>query len=99
MSDTQTKHFAPARPVALPDAKVTRYETLPLNEILEELRKAGIDPAPTIAAVKKLVEESLRHSTRLGTAPCPSAAHAATVRRSFSFVATAHYNDDSDHDF
>jgi hypothetical protein len=97
MSDTKKNVLAPFRPVALPDAEVNRYETLPLNEVQEELRKAGIDPAPTIAAVKALVEENLAQWKRDGAASTPLPSRATNLRRSLSF-ATAHH-EDSDHDF
>ena len=41
------------------DADVSRYETMPAAEVQAELRSAGIDPAPTIAAVEKLVRARL----------------------------------------
>lgn len=41
------------------EADITRYESMPLNEVNEELRRAGIDPARTVEAVKRLIRERL----------------------------------------
>jgi len=48
-----------ARQDSISDAEVFHYETMPLDAVREELRKAGIDPASTIAAVKQLIEDSI----------------------------------------
>ena len=40
------------------------YESMDEAEINEELRKAGIDPRPTIDAVKQLVRQKLIQSRR-----------------------------------
>jgi hypothetical protein len=89
-----------ARPprVAVPDAGVSHYETLPLDQVHEELRTAGIDPAPTIAAVKKLVEDSLAKSKQARAAPTMSRPHIAPSQRRGSFVATAHHEIGNDDD-
>jgi hypothetical protein len=52
-------------PATLPavdlDSAIARYETMPLERVERELHNAGIDPRPTIAAVKALVAKTLRH--------------------------------------
>jgi hypothetical protein len=42
------------------DPAVAVYEKKPIEEIRAELRAHGIDPAPTIAAVKALIIDALR---------------------------------------
>jgi hypothetical protein len=42
------------------DAEIRRYETMPIEEVNAELARLGIDPQPTIDAVKKLVEAKLK---------------------------------------
>jgi hypothetical protein len=45
------------------DDVAARYETMPLEEVHAELRAAGIDPAPAIAAVQQLLEASMGGKT------------------------------------
>jgi hypothetical protein len=87
------------RRVAVTDAGVSHYETLPLDQVREELRTAGIDPAPTIAAVKKLVEDSLAKSKQARATPTMSRPHATPSQRFRSFVPTAHHDVGNDDDF
>ena len=65
----------PLHPVPVPNVDVTRYETLPLKQVQEELRAAGIDPAPTIAAVRRLIEESIARTKPPAPSPVPAAHH------------------------
>jgi hypothetical protein len=48
-------------PVVDLDSAIARYETMPLEHVERELHDAGIDPRPTVAAVKALVAKTLRH--------------------------------------
>jgi hypothetical protein len=41
------------------DPEVALYETMPIEQVKEELKQAGIDSAPTIAAVTRLIESTL----------------------------------------
>jgi len=41
------------------DPEVARYENMPMSQVKRELREHGIDPAPTVAAVTRLIESSL----------------------------------------
>jgi hypothetical protein len=45
------------------DDVAARYETMPIEDVHAELRAAGIDPAPTIAAVQQLIEASIAGET------------------------------------
>jgi hypothetical protein len=92
---------ARSRRVAVPDAAVSRYETLPLDEVREELRIAGIDPVPTIAAVRKLVEDSLARSKPPRATPTKSRSrsHNAPAQRPRSFVLAAHHDAANDDNF
>jgi hypothetical protein len=47
------------------DPDILRYENRPIEEIRKELSDQGIDPAPTIAAVRRLIDS-------LGIRPGPS---------------------------
>jgi hypothetical protein len=47
------------------DAEIARYENLPIEKIREELHDQGIDPAPTVDAVHRLIES-------LGIRPRPA---------------------------
>jgi hypothetical protein len=87
-----------ARPrrIVVPDPAVSHYETLPLDEVREELKIAGIDPAPTIAAVKKLVEDSLAKSKQPHPEPTKSQSRAAASPLHRSSVAAVH--SDARHD-
>jgi hypothetical protein len=42
------------------DPAITRYETMPLEQVRAELKKAGIDTDATVRAVKALVSEAFR---------------------------------------
>jgi hypothetical protein len=41
------------------DPDVARYEHMPIELVRKELRDNNIDPAPTIAAVTRLIEAAL----------------------------------------
>jgi hypothetical protein len=41
------------------DPDVARYERMPIEEVRAELREHDIDPAPTVAAVTRLIETAL----------------------------------------
>jgi hypothetical protein len=41
---------------------IERYATMPEEEVDRELREAGIDPQPTIDAVRALVEKTLKRA-------------------------------------
>lgn len=43
---------------------VADYETMPIEHVRKELHDAGIDPGPTITAVKTLIAEALQHRRR-----------------------------------
>ena len=95
---SESARDARSQRVAVPDAGVSHFETLPLNQVREELRIAGIDPAPTIAAVKKLVEDSLAKSRQPRAAPTMTQPHKAPSQRLRSFVPPAHHDDGNDDD-
>jgi hypothetical protein len=84
---SESSRSIPLRPVTAFDTDVARYETLPLEEVQEELRKAGINPAATIAAVRQLVEDSLT------SAQTPSPSHGGSRSRR-SLTPAAHHEDD-----
>lgn len=84
---TETKRSVPS-PTAVPDADVSRYETLPIDVIRKELDDAGINPDPTISAVRKLIEESLAGPGRAGGG---SKTHQRVV------VPAAHHDANHDH--
>jgi hypothetical protein len=48
------------------DPEITRYESMPIDEINAELHERGIDPKETIEAVISLVKEHLHHRQRRG---------------------------------
>lgn len=56
------------------DEAALRYETMPLEEVHEELRAAGINPAPTIAAVKQLIEDRIAGERLTASNPTPAPA-------------------------
>ena len=41
------------------DPDVERYERMPIQQVRKELQEHGIDPAPTVAAVNRLIESAL----------------------------------------
>jgi beta-lactam-binding protein with PASTA domain len=41
------------------DMEVALYETMPIEQVKAELKQAGIDSGPTIAAVTRLIESTL----------------------------------------
>jgi hypothetical protein len=49
-------------PAADQDSAITRYETMPIEDVERELHDAGIDPRPTVAAVKALIADALRRT-------------------------------------
>jgi hypothetical protein len=70
------------------DDVAARYETMPLEDVHAELRAAGIDPAPTIAAVQQLIEASIAGATLPIAKPAArsasSRAHGPAPRRNRS---------------
>ena len=46
------------------DEVIRRYETMPIEQVNAELAERGIDPQPTIDAVKKIVNEKLKQRHR-----------------------------------
>lgn len=46
------------------DDQIARYQAMSAEEVDHELRKAGIDPAPTIEAVTKLLRAKLAESAQ-----------------------------------
>lgn len=94
---SESRSATPFRPVAVADA-VTRYETAPLADIHEELRQVGIDPAPTIAAVKKLVEDSLVKTNRAGAASTAVASRRVVDRPAPFFVSAVSDDSEWNHD-
>lgn len=66
MSNVYSIHPPPAD--AECDDVVERYETMPAAAIAAELRAAGIDPAPTVAAVADILRkhrERTQHAAAL----------------------------------
>jgi len=46
------------------DSAIERYETMPAEQVNEELRQAGIDPRPTIETVRRLLDKHLARRKR-----------------------------------
>ena len=49
-----------------PDPDIERYETMPISKVRQELRSHGINPAPTIQVVNRLVTSALAAWSRAG---------------------------------
>jgi hypothetical protein len=60
---TEAVGSIPRPPQTTLDDVAARYETMRLEDVHAELRAAGIDPAPTIAAVQQLIEASIAGAT------------------------------------
>ena len=59
MTDWNQFRGAPTLEKPDTDPDVARYERMPIEQVRKELQEHNIDPAPTVAAVTRLIEAAL----------------------------------------